>query len=63
MKNCNTSVIADKDLQLTHAADGTRGWKFFPLGGPSYSDINSLAARLAWVVHENSTDTFDVYRI
>ena len=61
-KNFSTTAISGT-YTLTHADDRTRGWKYFPLGGENWDNINALRIVLTWSLASGATDSFEPYRI
>lgn len=70
--NNNINISAYKDFsgtpisgtcQISHAADGARGYKYFALGGKNWSNINALRLIFTWTLTSGNIGMIELYRI
>jgi hypothetical protein len=62
-KNMGSGSALSEDLTINYATDGTRGWKYFPIGAELGSNMNTIQLHLAWPSGETIANSMKIHRI
>jgi hypothetical protein len=59
----DSSAISGTSMTINYATDGTRGYKYFQLGGEKWINASSIQLRLQWPSGETIANSIKITRI
>jgi hypothetical protein len=62
-RNMSSSAVSGTSMTINYASDGTRGWKYFQLGGGNWHSTSSIQLRFQYPSGETIANSLKITRI